>query len=132
MLSTFESRLLDRHLRSCASCRAFAADVVAETGLLRIAPLERLEQPVELTLPARRQPVRAAAVTLAGALAAVAAAFALVGPQPGSHASSLHLSGPRARVLVDVASSVEPLPANEPAGAHVNVGAVRGVFSLPA
>jgi hypothetical protein len=106
--------------------------VVAETRLLRVAPLERLERPIELTLPARRQPVRAAAVMLAGALAAAAAAFALVGPQSHPSASSLHLSGPRARVLVDVASSVEPLPANEPAAAHVNVGAVRGVFSLPA
>lgn len=135
MLSMFEGRLLDRHLRGCASCRAFSADAVEQTRSLREAPLEQLEHPVELVLPSRRQPVRAAGVVFAGAFAAALAAVVLVGPHVTSStsASSLRLSGPRARVLVDVASSVtDGLTATEPASAHINVGAVRGVFSLPA
>lgn len=136
MLSTFESRLLDRHLRGCAACRAFAADAVEQTRLLRAAPLEQLERPIVVALPVRRQPVRATAVTFAGALAAAAAAFALVGPHAGTStsASSFRLSGPRTRVLVDVASSTagDGLPATEPVSAPSDVGAVRGVFSLPA
>ncbi|HZQ80792.1 MAG TPA: zf-HC2 domain-containing protein [Gaiellaceae bacterium] len=134
-LSLFESALLDRHLRVCAECRAFAADVVEQARLLRAAPLELPAQPVELALPVRRQPVRAAAVTLVGALAAAAAAFALVGPHPGGNAaaSSDRLSGPRARVLVNVASPAGTDGLTSPASATVpaNLDAVRGVFSLP-
>jgi predicted anti-sigma-YlaC factor YlaD len=134
MLSMFEGRLLDRHLRGCASCRAFAADAVEQTRRLREAPLEEPEHPVELVLPSRRAPLRAAGVVFAGALAAAVAAFALVGPQvtTSTSASSFRLSGPRARVLIDVASSTaDGLTTTEPVTAP-NVGAVRGVFSLPA
>jgi len=45
MLSTFEAALLDRHLRRCPSCRAFAASAACQTQLLRGAELEQPLRP---------------------------------------------------------------------------------------
>jgi anti-sigma factor RsiW len=133
-LSLFESALLDRHLRGCAECRAFAADVVEQTQLLRAAPLELPERAVELELPVRpQQRVRAAAVTLAGVLAAAAATVVLVGHPAGASSKSAHrLTGPHRRVLVDVASQwTTGLPQTTAASDSQGSDAVRGVFSLP-
>jgi hypothetical protein len=133
MLSTFESRLLDRHLRTCADCRFFAAGAVEQTRLLRAAPLERLEQPLTGPVAVPRQRARALAVTFAGALAAAAAAAALIVQPSGSSAvSSAYLTGPHHRMLTEITSNPDLPPPAEPASAHLNVGAVRGVFSLPA
>ena len=46
MLSTFESALLDRHLRGCPDCSSFAIDAQEQTRLLRGALLEQPTRPV--------------------------------------------------------------------------------------
>jgi predicted anti-sigma-YlaC factor YlaD len=69
-LSTFEAALLDRHLRRCPACSAFAAGVATQTQLLRAAALEQPRRRFEL--PAR--PARTARRSLVGAFGAVAAA----------------------------------------------------------
>ena len=83
VLSLFESALLDRHLRRCADCRAFAAGAAAQTQLLRTAELEQPLRPV--ALPAgRRRPVRRVAAGALTAVASVAAAAAMT-LSPGGH-----------------------------------------------
>jgi predicted anti-sigma-YlaC factor YlaD len=131
-LSLFESALLERHLRNCPSCRAFAADVVDETRLLRAAPLELPEHRLELALPVRRQPIRAVAVTLAGAVAAAAAALVLVAPGGAPSESASRLTGPHQRVLVDVATQWQTgVPQTTSVSTAGSGDEVRGVFSLP-
>ncbi len=71
-LSELEGALLEAHLRRCAECRAFAADVTEMTAALRAAELEPLTAPV--VLPRRtRVPVRAFQVSAAAALVLAAA-----------------------------------------------------------
>ena len=77
-LSEFEQIVMAAHLRRCADCRAFAADVRDFTGALRTAPAEPLESRVWLGDP--RRSLRAARLRrrlapAASAAAAVAAAF---------------------------------------------------------
>ena len=134
----FEGALLDRHLRGCSSCRAFADGIVAQTVLLRGLPLEEPEQAIEpeLPVPGRRR-LRAAAVTFAGAAAAAAAAALLVfhPGATGSPTSSRPESGAlRTGFLVDVASDQDlPAPRTQTGPAEApGIDAVRGVFSQPA
>jgi putative zinc finger protein len=85
MLSRFESVLLDRHLRRCAGCRAFADAADEQTKLLRAAPLAPLERSLADSFAQPKQPARRRRIgAFAGALA-VAAAAALVAltPNPG-------------------------------------------------
>lgn len=86
-LSDLERRLLADHLRRCADCAAFAADVEASTRALRSTPLASVR--VSLALPRRRRRLRARPVQLAaaGAVAATLAA-ATVGIQ-GTHGHAL-------------------------------------------
>ncbi len=72
-LSRIEQALVDRHLARCAECRAFMTEVDAFTGALRAAPLEPLEQPIELP---RRGRVTARSFQVA---VAAVVAFAAVG-----------------------------------------------------
>ena len=130
----FEGALLDRHLRGCPSCRSFAQGLKAQTSLLRGALLEQLESPVDVP-EGRHRSVRAAAVTVLGALAAAAAAITLVGQHnssPGAHSSQSLSAGPR-RVLVDVAAEAgtDGLSPQTTHAHQVDPDAVRGVFSLP-
>jgi predicted anti-sigma-YlaC factor YlaD len=74
-LSRIEQGLVDRHLAACAECRAFVADVDAFTTTLRAAPLESLEQPIEL--PRRgRVTARSFQVAVAAAVAVAAVGVA--------------------------------------------------------
>jgi predicted anti-sigma-YlaC factor YlaD len=68
-LSEFEQARLDEHLRSCADCRAYAAQLHGLTETLRSAPQE--EPSVMFQLP-RRRPVGAYALRAVSATAAVA------------------------------------------------------------
>jgi hypothetical protein len=80
MLSAFESALLDRHLRGCAACRAFAVSAEAQTRLLRGALLERPTRAVSIpAAPAGTIP-RSIAGALSACLVAVAAAAVFVWP----------------------------------------------------
>ena len=72
-LTELEEGLLDRHLESCASCRAFAARVAATTELIRATPPEQPEIAYEPSRPrVSRLPVGRRT-----AIAAIAAAAAL-------------------------------------------------------
>jgi predicted anti-sigma-YlaC factor YlaD len=74
-LSRIEQALVDRHLAVCAECRAVRVDVDAFTGALRAAPLEPLEQPIEL--PRRgRVTARSFQVAVAAAVAVAAVGVA--------------------------------------------------------
>ena len=77
-LSRFESAGLRRHLRSCADCRAFAADVRGATSLIRATPL--LEWSTPAAVPAAgRVRGRSTGVRLGAMAAVVASLAALVG-----------------------------------------------------
>jgi anti-sigma factor RsiW len=71
-LSELAEKMLESHLARCAGCRAFEADAVAATGLIRSTPLEQLEQP--LSLPRGRRlalSTRRVSAAAAGAAAVV-------------------------------------------------------------
>lgn len=72
--SQFEIALAAAHLRGCAECSAFGAEVGAFTALIRDAPLERIPRQVSLPRAARyRRPLGVARGALATAAVAVAA-----------------------------------------------------------
>jgi len=72
--SPFELALAEAHLRGCAECSAFAAEVGAFTALIRETPLEPLPRQVALPRAARyRRPFVVARSALATAAVAVAA-----------------------------------------------------------
>jgi len=73
-LSTFERVLLRAHLAHCASCRGFREQTSGLTLALRAAPLEQLEQPVQIGRMRRRLRLR-----VAPAAAAMAVAFVGLG-----------------------------------------------------
>jgi anti-sigma factor RsiW len=137
-LSTFETALLDRHLRRCPACRAFAAAATIQTQLLRSAPLE---EPLRgVTLPERSsRPVRRGAAGALGALVAAAAAAAVLfspsSPTPSATSAAARASNapqlfvfaarPNPTANVDV-----PRLRYEPAS--IADGPTHGIYSLPA
>jgi predicted anti-sigma-YlaC factor YlaD len=66
-LSRFEHVLLSAHLADCPSCREFSAAIGGFTEMLRTAPPEALERPIEIGRLRRRLGLR-----LAPAVAAMA------------------------------------------------------------
>src|SRR4051794_6935881 len=74
-LSTFEKRLLDRHLDACDGCHRFAEESAPFTLTLREAALEPAH--VVLDLPRRRGSLVSSALAGVGSVAAVAAAAVL-------------------------------------------------------
>jgi anti-sigma factor RsiW len=137
MLSMFESALLERHLRGCASCRAFAVSADAQAALLRGAPLERLERPVELPAPVRRigrGAVGTLAATLTAAAAAVAVVFSSGGPANGPTLSAARgapvmISYP-ARPSISSSNKIE-VPRLRLQPASIADGPVHGLFNDP-
>ena len=114
MLSSFEGMLLDRHLRSCGSCRAFAAAAVELTDLLREASLEqpgrRFVSPVSTQPNYRRRRSVGAVVGLAAA--AVAAVVVYVpGWQHSTSEAGRRANAAAGPMIVVVARS--PNPANK-------------------
>src|SRR5262249_26839922 len=73
-LSTFERVLLRAHLAHCASCRGFREQTGGLTLALRAAPLEQLEQPIQIRRMRGRLRLR-----VAPAAAAMAVAFVGLG-----------------------------------------------------
>lgn len=73
-LSTFERVLLRAHLAHCPPCRAFREQTGRLTHALRAAPLEQLEQPIQIGRMRRRFRLR-----VAPAAAAMAVAFVGLG-----------------------------------------------------
>jgi anti-sigma factor RsiW len=78
-LPELDATRLDWHLRSCAECRAYAAQLKAVAVTVRTAPIEQPELPIRVPVRRRRPAIRlqtaAAAVILVGA--ASASSFAL-------------------------------------------------------
>jgi predicted anti-sigma-YlaC factor YlaD len=73
-LSTFERVLLRAHLAHCPPCRDFREQTSGLTHALRAAPLEQLEQPIQIGRMRRRLRLR-----VAPAAAAMAVAFVGLG-----------------------------------------------------
>jgi predicted anti-sigma-YlaC factor YlaD len=90
-LSELEQARLDSHLRVCQDCRAYEADLVGATRMLRAAELEPVERP--FALPQRRRlPLRSLQVSAAAALVVVAAALGtLLVPLRSHQAASAQL-----------------------------------------
>lgn len=89
-LSQLESALLDAHLRDCAACRAFAAQVEASTAAVRDAGLVALPQPVLIPVLRRSAHRGLAGAVAAAAMLAATAAGAFFGMhQLGSHPTSI-------------------------------------------
>jgi predicted anti-sigma-YlaC factor YlaD len=140
VLSLFESALLDRHLRRCVDCSAFAAGAAAQTQLLRTAELEQPLRPVAIPT-GRRRPMRRVATGALTAAASVAAAAAMT-LSPGGHQgqrssvatpSTVETGAP---VLVVVAANPtlgvrETVPRLTMQPASVADGPVHGYFNTP-
>jgi predicted anti-sigma-YlaC factor YlaD len=73
-LSRFESAGLRRHLRTCADCRTFAADIRRATTLVRAHGL--VPRPTPITVPTVEQARGGRAATRVAAVAAVVASMA--------------------------------------------------------
>jgi anti-sigma factor RsiW len=87
-LSDFERRHLTRHLRGCAECGAFMADISAVVSALRSAPLELMEATIEL--PQRERPrLRRVRVMAPAAAALVLAGVGGVGALNSIHGNQL-------------------------------------------
>ena len=136
MLSAFESALLDRHLRGCVECRSFAAGAGSLTELLRDAPLEQPERPVQIP----RTPAHAIPRSVGGVLSAclVAAAAAAVLVWPAAKPSQPTLSaGAGAPVMVvfpakpSMTNANVEVPRLRMQPASIADGPVHGYFSEP-
>jgi len=95
-LSELGAARLAAHLRTCADCRGYAAELEQVTGLLRAAPLAVPE--VEIALPARRRiaSLQIAAVAAAAVAVAAGSSFALgraLGTGGSSTATSAAVTG---------------------------------------
>ena len=70
-LSRFERVLLSAHLVDCPSCREFSTAIGGFTEMLRTAPLEQLERPIEIGRLRRRVGLRLAPAVAAMAVTVV-------------------------------------------------------------
>lgn len=137
MLSTFERALLERHLRKCASCQAFAADVQAHTERLRAAPLVAPPQFAGVA-PARARLLRRRMTGLAGAVAVglVAALVSLTpaGEQQNAVASQVSPNEALLKVVPSApnANATFEVPRLRLVAASSADGAVRGYYGVPA
>jgi anti-sigma factor RsiW len=130
-LSTFEKRLLDRHLDGCGECRTFAEQAALFTLTLRSAPLEPAH--VVVDVPRRRGTFVSSAVASVGSIAAVAAAAMLAFGHHGSTAAPQRHSA-LAAGLATLATNADSMGVRQhelPVGTPRLVGSVRGTFGTP-
>jgi predicted anti-sigma-YlaC factor YlaD len=109
MLSSFELALLERHLRGCSSCQAFAVAATQQTQLLRGALLEEPTRPVQIPVPSRAIR-RSAAGALSACLVAATAAVVLV--WPGTRPNPVTVQPQRVGAAVMMVEPAEPSVAN--------------------
>ena len=137
MLSTFERALLQRHLRKCASCQAFAIDVTAHTKQLRAAPLAPAPRFADVA-PARSRLLRRRATGLAGAVAVgLVAALVSLTPAGDRQTNAAAVRTPNSELLKVVpeapsANSTFDVPRLRLVSASSADGAVRGYYGVPA
>lgn len=133
-LSTFEKRLLDRHLDGCGSCRAFAEESARFTLALREAALEPAH--VDLELPRRHGLAVSNALAGVGSVAAIAAAAIIAfGSQASSQVPRVTASGQLVSGLAILATDADALGARQhtlPKATPYIAGSVRGTFGVPA
>lgn len=132
-LSTFEKRLLDRHLDGCTGCRAFAVESARFTLALRSAPLQPAH--LALDLPRRRSTVVSSAFAGLGSVAAVAAAAVFAFGSHGSSGAPLRAaSGPLASGLATLATNSDAMGVRQhqlPRSTPRIAGSIRGTFGTP-
>jgi hypothetical protein len=132
-LSTFEKRLLDRHLDTCDSCRSFADESAQFTLTLREAALEPAHVVIEL--PRRRGSVVSSALAGVGSVAAVAVAAILAFGSHSTQTPRLAASGQLASGLAILTTNADALGVRQHelpnATPHI-AGSVRGTFGVPA
>src|SRR5688572_5897882 len=89
-LSELERKLLDRHVASCACCRAFAREVATVTELIRHEELVPLSHPIAVPSWRRRTAITARIGSLgaAAAVALMAIGIASRAPLPTADESS--------------------------------------------
>lgn len=136
MLSSFERMLLERHLRSCAGCRDFAADLTALTVALRTAPLEAAPRfAAELTSP-RPLHRRAAGFGGAVAVAVIAALFSFAPAGDQRNAAETHGAANSSLLAVvperPTANASFDVPRLRLVSAASADGPVRGYYGVPA
>jgi hypothetical protein len=131
-LSTFEKRLLDRHLDGCDDCRGFAEESARFTLTLRTAAL--VPAHVELELP-RRGSVVSSALAGLGAVAAVAAAAVIAfAPHSSSQPPRVTANGALAGGLATLATNSDAMGVRQhklPRSTPRIATDVRGHFGLP-
>ncbi len=138
-LSELESARLDAHLRGCAECRAYAAEIGAIAVRLRGAALERPSHGVVLPRRRRVSGARLQAAVTAVAVSVVAAAagssFAL-GHVLRGHGSPAEAGSPGAAELAEPALRLDhPAPPGDApaarAGSHGPSGPARAGLRPP-
>jgi anti-sigma factor RsiW len=90
-LSVLEGRIVDAHLRRCADCGAFEAEVRRFTEELRSAPLEAPREPIVIKRPRRASFTAAqlgAAATLAIAVFGAVSQFGVLEPDRATGAAA--------------------------------------------
>jgi predicted anti-sigma-YlaC factor YlaD len=135
MLSTFESRLLERHLETCASCEQFAAAVTEQTLQLRAAPLELAPQLADVGQAAPRRTRRVATFAAAGVAAAAAAVLALTPAHTSQQAEASQATDHALLAVVPsqpTANRNFQLPRLELVSPASADGPVRGYYGVPA
>ena len=108
-LSQLETRMIAAHLARCADCAAFEEDVRTFTSELRAAPMEQLENPIEIVRsPRRALPRVQIGVAAAFAVALLGAMTQLVTPEsdrafasPQQYATNTQLSREVAQIIAD-------------------------------
>jgi len=130
-LSELESARLDAHLRGCADCSAYAAEIGAIAVRLRGAALERPGQQIVLprrrVLSGARMQVAAAAAAVLVAAAAAVSSFTLGHAFTAARSSTPQLHGTGATAdlaslradttlqhLLAMSADLEPVPAVRP------------------
>jgi predicted anti-sigma-YlaC factor YlaD len=135
LLSRFERALLERHLRSCASCRAFAGEVSEQTRQLRAAPLEA--PPLLANVAHRRARTLRRRTAGFAAAVAVAAIGALISLAPAGDQQATAAHTPNSELLAIVPEAPTPNATFDVGRLHLvsaaNAdGAVRGYYGMPA
>jgi predicted anti-sigma-YlaC factor YlaD len=116
-LSRFERVLLSAHVADCPSCREFTAAIGGFTEMLRTAPPEHLERPIEIGRLRRRIGLR-----LAPAVAAMAVTVVGLG-------SILASSDLRTRAVGDANGSVDSVSSHLASVETMNLSTADAVAS---
>lgn len=109
-LSSFETRLLEAHLKRCSACSTFQASIATTALELRAAPLERLERAI--TLPRRRVLGTVQGSAAAAMAAAAVLLLSVTAPVDFDSPSPHRLVVPPAQVEFRIVPDGETLPAD--------------------